>query len=115
MVHTITYFCLRLMAKVPASDIPSGLPESVILQRNLIHDRASKAATHRIGAWLHDCETAHEMCPGTDLPYLPTRVLDVRPSNSSIEIRLAKGDGLKAAYLTLSHCWGKAISGVDSM
>jgi hypothetical protein len=46
---------------------------------------------------------------------MPTRILDLSPNEGSADIRLVDGDGLEAAYIALSHCWGKMSSNIDGL
>ena len=56
--------------------------------------------------WLQDCLCHHKACPKAKETSLPTRVVDVGPSDGSIEPYLLVSNGRKGLYLTLSHCWG---------
>ncbi|KAJ3455290.1 hypothetical protein MRS44_013890 [Fusarium solani] len=65
-----------------------------------------------IKGWLGECTEAHESCftrPG-DKTFLPTRVIDIGPSNDSepIQPRLVMSDFLdpNTTYFALSYCWG---------
>ncbi|KAH8686162.1 heterokaryon incompatibility protein-domain-containing protein [Tricladium varicosporioides] len=52
--------------------------------------------------WISVCQDGHEKCHQLDSS-LPSRVIDVQNENPI----LIKSDGLKGAYATLSHCWGR--------
>lgn len=59
-------------------------------------------------SWLSNCCKTHKSCPQvSELPELPTRVLDVGEVGKSHSSRLIMSNGLRAEYVTLSHCWGK--------
>lgn len=68
--------------------------------------------------WLEDCVVNHPGCRvkkrrlhdallGETVP-LPSRVIDVGPSDGSQYPRLLETHGMRGTYLTLSHCWGTA-------
>ncbi|KAF7957338.1 hypothetical protein EAE96_002924 [Botrytis aclada] len=54
--------------------------------------------------WLKECLECHN-CHSTNLPQLPTRVIDVTPSQT----RIIHSNGITANYIALSHCWGNPI------
>ncbi|OCL03857.1 HET-domain-containing protein [Glonium stellatum] len=58
--------------------------------------------------WLTDCMTRHPLCrsSNTELPQLPTRVLDLGPPGSSTWPMLFIPNGKRALYTALSHRWG---------
>jgi len=82
--------------------------------RPRFNDPGSKAALELLGYWFHGCRKRHLRCrrdffdgeQHTDLPILPTRVIDVGPMDGSEEPRLIITNGLRANYFTLSHSWG---------
>lgn len=65
--------------------------------------------------WLNRCLSSHDKCrletPANELPFIPTRVVDVGTNDD--EIRLVEtAKELQAAdadrgYVALSHCWGQ--------
>lgn len=61
-------------------------------------------------AWLQTCFTEHPNCypPDVETP-LPTRVIDVGPSDGQREPYLLESDGHVGRYVTLSHCWGGRV------
>ncbi|KAI8633541.1 HET-domain-containing protein [Xylariaceae sp. FL1651] len=60
--------------------------------------------------WLRTCRERHIDCPvAGGNTFLPTRVIDVGPANGSQAPRLVSGEGIKAEYIALSHCWGGQI------
>ncbi|KAF4463147.1 hypothetical protein FALBO_10025 [Fusarium albosuccineum] len=68
----------------------------------------SECAFQLAAAWMHRCLERHDRCNATgDIgpPTLPTRVIDVGPSDASQLPRLCKGEGKKDHYLTLSYRW----------
>lgn len=60
--------------------------------------------------WLEECEQSHPDCglPGEGVVNLPSRVLDVGPSDGSFQPRLFVSSHQRAPYAALSHCWGTA-------
>lgn len=57
--------------------------------------------------WLSVCQEKHqETCVPIQLTTLPDRVLDVRQSGSSWDLRLIETGDIQGVYLTLSHSWG---------
>ena len=65
-------------------------------------------------AWVEVCNEKHDFCRKyrrhADMFSLPTRVIDVGPSDSSIDPFLFVSKGHKAHYICLSHCWGGTTS-----
>jgi hypothetical protein len=59
--------------------------------------------------WLEDCRTLHKGCPNKHLSKLPTRVIDVGPSDEPTNPRLLLSEGIQARYAALSHCWGGEV------
>lgn len=55
--------------------------------------------------WLDDC-VYHENCVVAQDEVLPTRVLSISATPSSISVNLVEGNGMRARYCALSHCWG---------
>jgi len=73
-----------------------GLPLKLDLPRLII----------KITAWIQSCNLNHPHCRISNLPLLPTRVLDVGCSNSYDNIKLVLNQGQSAQYVALSYCWG---------
>ena len=62
--------------------------------------------------WLQECLDSHKSCESKaaqkeDLSPLPTRVVDVGPSDSSKDPRLFVPGLTRGRYAALSHCWSK--------
>ncbi|GAB1312806.1 hypothetical protein MFIFM68171_03016 [Madurella fahalii] len=57
-----------------------------------------------LASWLRDCSDHHTQCKQTRSP-LPTRVIAVGADDKEPFLYEAKGE--EAAYIALSHCWGK--------
>lgn len=89
------------------SDEP--LPEPAKNVKNMLRypDRACEKSIDKIQIWINQCETVHLNCRKPMTSSLPSRILDLFHEDSSRNIRLAEGKGLKAEYVTLSYCWGK--------
>ncbi|KAL8695077.1 MAG: hypothetical protein Q9218_000355 [Villophora microphyllina] len=60
--------------------------------------------------WLDDCEANHIKCNHERLPRLPTRVIDVQPTQGSDGARLVVSRRVPGNYIVLSHCWGERAS-----
>lgn len=59
--------------------------------------------------WLSECRSSHFNCSSIKKHYLPSRVIDVGPSDGSIAPRLHESAGEVGEWATLSHCWGKYV------
>ncbi|KAI4864563.1 HET-domain-containing protein [Hypoxylon rubiginosum] len=68
-----------------------------------------------VAMWQQECLDTHKNCPkGKPESELPTRVLDLGESEAA-PIRLYEPpDGKKAAYASLSHCWGGKINSITT-
>lgn len=63
---------------------------------------------------MNECIATHDdmKCPASNAKELPTRLIDVSPSNRQNDTRLVlTSKGEKGHYLALSHCWGPSVSG----
>ena len=60
--------------------------------------------------WLQGCLHSHATCPKSnpETP-LPTRIIDVGPSNALTEPYLLHSNGKRGLYIALSHCWGGKV------
>ena len=70
----------------------------------------SEAAIATIKGWISDCIINHcpsekGFCDSPDLPYLPSRVVEVGLANGIM--KLIETNGAKGRYVCLSYCWGK--------
>ena len=73
----------------------------------------SDASFRIASAWLENCLSSHPKCSAyhNGIPELPTRVIDVGPSDGSEEPYVyVRKDGQRDRYLTLSHRWGSSTS-----
>ncbi|KPM46184.1 hypothetical protein AK830_g244 [Neonectria ditissima] len=89
-----------------ARDQPIHVGNFRIGRRDIDPVLDSKANFDIARSWLAECSATHQGCP-SDVPELPTRVIDVGNSDG---LRLFLSRGAKANYAALSHCWGGKIS-----
>jgi hypothetical protein len=59
------------------------------------------------GDWLSTCDKHHDRCPKLLSSELPTRVIDVSPTDGSTHPKLYITQGERSTYATLSYCWGQ--------
>jgi hypothetical protein len=52
------------------------------------------------------CQEEHPLCPGSTVPLLPRRVIDVGGKNGTTLKLYAPKQNERANYATLSYCWG---------
>ena len=70
-------------------------------------DRLSPRAIERITTWVQTCQMEHLSCRWRAKPLLPTRIIDVSPTDMPGYIRLIEGTNqTDTEYVALSHCWG---------
>ncbi|PVH87652.1 HET-domain-containing protein [Cadophora sp. DSE1049] len=87
---------------------PENLAMPIISQRR-VANIASPIAMEASRACLETCLTTHAHCRMSDLPLLPTRVLDLQEfrNDSGPCIRLhVSQNGETGHYAALSYCWG---------
>lgn len=72
--------------------------------------------TSVLSSWLDDCLDNHDACRrvavNRDLKSVPTRLIDLRPSDDSSVVRLVESDTIDSSvdsvrYIALSHTWGQ--------
>ncbi|KAF5875696.1 putative heterokaryon incompatibility protein [Botrytis fragariae] len=83
---------------------PIRLKDFQIGRAEIDPDLGSKLNYDITRGWLKECLECHS-CHNTNLPQLPTRVIDVTPNQT----RIIHSNGIKAHYIALSHCWGGPI------
>ncbi|KAJ2988194.1 hypothetical protein NUW58_g4108 [Xylaria curta] len=70
----------------------------------------SDTALTTIKGWITSCIVNHctpkSFCDSPNFPDLPTRVVDIGPTNGTI--KLIETNGAKGRYVCLSHCWGES-------
>ncbi|KAF7916380.1 uncharacterized protein EAE98_010680 [Botrytis deweyae] len=89
---------------VTKHDSPIKLKGFQIGRAEINPDLGSKLNFDITRAWLRECLECHD-CHNTNLPQLPTRVIDVTPNQT----RIIHSNGIMANYIALSHCWGGPI------
>ena len=62
-----------------------------------------------IDKWIMDCQKYHQRCSYTIPPKLPTRLIDIRETDSQSSIRLLVSPEKAYKYAALSHCWGQVL------
>lgn len=76
------------------------------MKRRRIHPDPTSDCTYQlIKTWLTRYDANHTCGQGQDEALLPTRVIDVGPSDGSREPYLLISDGGRGRYITLSYCW----------
>lgn len=60
-------------------------------------------------SWIRECQEKHSNCWSgqLDRPLLPTRVIEVGPTDGMQQPRLIVTNGMRERYVSLSHCWGQ--------
>lgn len=94
---------VHLFAYAHATDPAAKFVTARKLQPNVSSDSAIKQCQE----WLDDCTSSHEQCRKPAASQLPTRVVDVSPTECSDKPRVLETRGKIDEYLTLSYCWGK--------
>ena len=80
--------------------------------RQPTQEALSTANLNLISRWMSTCREDHSLCrEHHDMPPLPTRVVDVGQVDGSTDPCLIISNGMKDAYITLSHCWGAPRDG----
>ncbi|OBT67476.1 hypothetical protein VE03_03084 [Pseudogymnoascus sp. 23342-1-I1] len=69
-------------------------------------DPLSLESQATIKGWINECKSSHQYCKMPSHQTLPTRLIDVQPSNP----RLVFTAGQTGTYATLSYCWGLSPS-----
>jgi len=90
-----------------------GLYALQFLERDRVGAPGSHDTFTTIRKWIDTCVNTHPACKksisGDAIPLitrLPTRVIDVGPSDGSESPYLLETKGLDGKYIALSHCWG---------
>ncbi len=85
---------------------------SIPRRRSIADNTASAGCFDQARSWIATCLRHHRDCGATSsralYQYYPTRLLDLQPRRTDIEIRLCvtHQDPPETPYMTLSHCWG---------
>ncbi|CAM1508565.1 Fc.00g054130.m01.CDS01 [Cosmosporella sp. VM-42] len=106
--------CLGQIARMEVKSIKGPLAEMLLNMGDSLgsdENTGSENALATVKHWITDCTSNHVDCkvPGdsaTADTILPTRVIDVGPSDGSLEPRLHVTNGSTGKYIALSHCWG---------
>lgn len=89
---------------------PSTTPwTSIPVRRHLPGWTASEQSLYFARNTLAQCQKEHKSCRTSHSTFLPTRILDLGPPDTSMltkNIRLLEYEGMQALYACLSHCWG---------
>ena len=94
-----------ILANVTAGNLSINGP--ILAHPMQLESNARYENITRASQWIQDCEeTHHECCLSSEVPPLPSRILDVNRLANDNCIRLVSGQGMHGAYVTLSHCWG---------
>ena len=95
-----------------SSDLSSSYLRSDLLQQDIADSTASASCFDQARSWVSTCLRHHESCGRSTsrglYQYYPTRLLDLQPQCTDIEICLCipHRDPPGTPYMTLSHCWG---------
>lgn len=78
---------------------------------DIVQDLGADANFAIAKIWLATCQSRHHLtCSPIEPTALPDRVLDLGAVERPGILRLMQTRGAKGIYLTLSHCWGKSSS-----
>lgn len=80
-------------------------------EHQITDSTGSSSTKNLIIHWLQQCRLHHSdcICPsGTDISWMPTRLLDICSSDVSDDVRVIQSSTIpsQADYIALSHCWG---------
>lgn len=106
--------CLKL-----TEGVELGSPARQFVRKNKLSPISSPETLGIVQEWIRECDASHKECAAwvasgqddtglehdTD-PVLPTRVIDVGTLSEPC-VKLVLPNGMKARYVTLSHCWGQ--------
>ncbi|KAF7531117.1 hypothetical protein G7054_g9175 [Neopestalotiopsis clavispora] len=82
------------------------LPSHVSIGFPQLPEPGSEGETLLLQQWVRNCDENHACMPSKDLPYMPTRVIDVL-ADSKDKLRLVEtSNKMKGRYIAVSHCWG---------
>ena len=85
-----------------SDDLAAAFVRSRPAGRDVARDEVYKVIHH----WVRQCVTTHKTCTYTKYVQLPTRLIDVGPSQDSLKLYVTK-PGESGRYLALSYCWGR--------
>ncbi|KZL68765.1 TOL-like protein [Colletotrichum tofieldiae] len=87
--------------------------ESMLLQPVHNHYPIYAASSRLLFSWLQNCDENHDCwnSPKYKKRFLPTRLLNVKPSGDLGQVRLDAMMTIEGnQYLALSHCWGQSAT-----
>ncbi|KAF1847863.1 HET-domain-containing protein [Cucurbitaria berberidis CBS 394.84] len=92
----------------------AGEQNSFISGRVLVNETPPQAHFDVAKRWLDHCEANHSECAGHNsrLAELPSRVICVAEEGQ--DPHLVSGNGERARYATLSHCWGRSTATITT-
>ncbi|KAF2094618.1 HET-domain-containing protein [Rhizodiscina lignyota] len=70
----------------------------------------SESSVEMAKAWIEECGTSHTLCGSSEHSLLPSRLLDVFPTDGNGTVCLIDScmvADMRGKYATLSHCWGQ--------
>lgn len=94
---------LMKLEVVAAADDPAS---KFVTTRLANTEVASDAAFSKAMTWIEECIKGHERCPKNLRTELPTRMIDVRPSENLNQVKIFETTGQRNRYAALSYCWG---------
>lgn len=77
----------------------------IVACRHVSSDVLSDETMDLARGWLEECTSSHGNCQQTQIPALPTRVIDVGADGKDPYLYISLG--ARGRYATLSHCWGQ--------
>lgn len=100
---------------IPRKDIDmlheTGVLNTIFEDETDHRSTGSPASMELAKTWLRACKAHAACCMGRSSVHgwLPLRLIDVQPSNPSIDFRIINTMATKVSgcYASLSHCWGK--------
>lgn len=95
----------EVLTDIGTDEPPLPAPLDAVCSLREIHPNPlSSDCVARIKEMLESCKTHHARCASTELPVLPTRVVQV--GDAETPPKLLHTQGNRADYIALSHCWG---------
>ncbi|KAE9379674.1 HET-domain-containing protein, partial [Stipitochalara longipes BDJ] len=126
-VHCLGKVIVQLEIYVPEASVLANPDLKLFSGRPISSNPASDESFALAKAWIHNCLTSqdHKFCPKLNQPHMssllqkshrepgvPTRLIDVGPSDGSEEPKLIICSACRLSanweYVALSHCWGQA-------
>jgi hypothetical protein len=93
----------------PDENVPLGSPLFTGQTFRHIHeDSASQECLNLAADFFRDCYSKHARCKETDVPLLPSRILQIPEDPHTLGLRLIECREARGIYAALIHCWGTA-------